>query len=183
MIAVLVVVGAAGGRLIRLPGAGLLGPLALTVALQLSGLSFGLTVPNVLVQIGYMVIGWQAGVAFTRDSLRAVGRMLPAAIALIVAARRRDRGLRRACWPIRGQDPARGLPRHQPGRGVRRAGDRGGDRIRRHVHHRRAGGPRPADAVHGAAAGPHRDRLTERHAGRQSREITEAEQEPVRVAD
>ena len=40
--------------------------------------------PAVLVQIGYMVISWQAGVVFTRESLRAVGRMLPAAIALIV---------------------------------------------------------------------------------------------------
>ncbi len=84
VIVVLVVVGAVGGRLIRLPGAGLLGPLALTVAFQLSGFSFGLTVPELLVQAGYMVIGWQAGVAFTRESLRAIGRLLPAAIGLIV---------------------------------------------------------------------------------------------------
>ena len=84
MIVVLVVVGAVGGRLIRLPGAGLLGPLALTVVFQLSGFSFGLTVPALLVQAGYMVIGWQAGVAFTRESLRAIGRLLPAAIGLIV---------------------------------------------------------------------------------------------------
>lgn len=84
MIAVLVAVGAVGGKLIRLPGAGLLGPLALTVVLQLTGLSFGLTVPTVLVQAGYMVIGWQAGVAFTRESLRAIGRILPLALALIV---------------------------------------------------------------------------------------------------
>jgi len=84
MLIVLVVVGAAGGRLVRLPGAGLLGPLALTVALELTGMSFGLSVPMVLVQIGYALIGWQAGLAFTRESLRAIGRMLPAAIALIV---------------------------------------------------------------------------------------------------
>ncbi|KWX26073.1 membrane protein [Mycolicibacterium wolinskyi] len=84
MIAVLVAVGVVGGKLIRLPGAGLLGPLALTVVLQLTGLSFGLTVPTVLVQAGYMVIGWQAGVAFTRESLRAIGRILPLALALIV---------------------------------------------------------------------------------------------------
>ena len=37
-----------------------------------------------LVQAGYMLIGWQAGVAFTRDSLRAIGRVLPPAIGLIV---------------------------------------------------------------------------------------------------
>ncbi len=84
IMAALIVVGALVGRLIRLPGAGLLGPLALTVGLELSGYSFGLTVPVVLVQLGYLLIGWQAGLAFTRESLRSVGRALPAALALIV---------------------------------------------------------------------------------------------------
>jgi uncharacterized protein len=85
MLAALVLVGATVGRWIRLPGAGLLGPLALTVALEVSGFAFGLSVPTLLVQAGYMLIGWQAGLAFTRASLRAVGKLLPAAIALIVA--------------------------------------------------------------------------------------------------
>lgn len=84
MLAVIVAVGAVGGRWVKLPGAGLLGPLALTVALQLTSLSFGLTVPAVLVQAAYMVIGWQAGIAFTRESLRAIGRILPLALTLIV---------------------------------------------------------------------------------------------------
>lgn len=84
MIAAIILVGATVGRLIRLPGAGLLGPLAITVALELTGMSFGLTVPVALVQIGYVLIGWQAGLAFTRESMRAVARMLPAAIGLIV---------------------------------------------------------------------------------------------------
>lgn len=84
MLVALVLVGSTVGRLIRLPGAGLLGPLALTVALEISGLSYGLSVPVVLVQAGYALIGWQAGLAFTRESLRAVGRLLPAAVALIV---------------------------------------------------------------------------------------------------
>jgi membrane AbrB-like protein len=83
MLVGLVVVGALAGRLVHLPGAGLLGPLALTVALELSGYSFGLAVPVVLVQLGYAVIGWQAGLAFTRESLRTVGRTLPTAIGLI----------------------------------------------------------------------------------------------------
>ena len=65
MLIALVLVGATVGKWIRLPGAGLLGPMALTVVLQLTGLSFGLAVPMVLVQVGYMVIGWQAGLAFT----------------------------------------------------------------------------------------------------------------------
>ena len=84
MLVALVLVGSTLERLIRLPGAGLLGPLALTVALEISGLSYGLSVPVVLVQAGYALIGWQAGLAFTRESLRAVGRLLPAAVALIV---------------------------------------------------------------------------------------------------
>lgn len=83
MLAALVLVGAAGGRL-RLPGAGLLGPMALTVVLQLTGLSFGLSVPALLVQAAYFVIGWQAGLAFTTESLRTIARILPAALALIV---------------------------------------------------------------------------------------------------
>ncbi|KHO27166.1 membrane protein [Mycolicibacterium setense] len=84
MLAVIVAVGVVGGRWVKLPGAGLLGPLALTVALQLTGLSFGLAVPVLLVQAAYMVIGWQAGIAFTRGSLRAIGRILPLALGLIV---------------------------------------------------------------------------------------------------
>lgn len=84
MITGLVVFGSVAGRLARLPGAGLLGPLALTVALELGGLSFGLTVPDPLVQLSYLIIGWQAGVAFTRESLRAIERLLPAALGLIV---------------------------------------------------------------------------------------------------
>ena len=48
-------------------------------------MSFGLAVPDVLVQASYMLIGWQAGLAFTRESLRAIERLLPAALGLIVA--------------------------------------------------------------------------------------------------
>ncbi|MGW0162673.1 AbrB family transcriptional regulator [Mycobacterium sp. NPDC003323] len=84
MLLALVVVGTLVGKAVRLPGAGLLGPLAFTVALELSGQSNGLTVPVVLVQIAYLLIGWQAGLAFTRESLRSVGRALPAALTLIV---------------------------------------------------------------------------------------------------
>lgn len=80
----LIVVGTLLGKVVRLPGAGLLGPLACTVVLELSGHSSGLSVPVVLVWVGYLLIGWQAGLAFTRDSLRSVGRALPAALILIV---------------------------------------------------------------------------------------------------
>lgn len=84
MVVAIAVVGTVLGRLVRLPGAGLLGPMAVTVVLELAGLSLGLAVPIVLVQLGYALIGWQAGLAFTRESIRAIGRALPLALALIV---------------------------------------------------------------------------------------------------
>ena len=84
LLAVIVVTGATGGRCIRLPGAGLLGPMTITMVLELTGLSLGLAVPTILVQVGYLLIGWQAGVAFTREAVRTVQRVLPAAFGLIL---------------------------------------------------------------------------------------------------
>jgi len=115
MIAALILVGATVGRLIHLPGAGLLGPLALTVVLELSGLSFGVTVPVVLVQIGYALIGWQAGLAFTREALRAVGRTLPAAIALIVVLSVATAGLGVVLAHFTGLTPLEGYLATSPG--------------------------------------------------------------------
>jgi uncharacterized protein len=84
LIAVIVVIGAMGGRLVRLPGAGLLGPMAITVVLELSGLAAGLTVPMLLVQAAIMLIVWQTVLAFNRESLRSIRRILPGAFALIM---------------------------------------------------------------------------------------------------
>lgn len=115
MLIALVVVGATLGRLVRLPGAGLLGPLALTVVLQLTGLSFGLAVPMVLVQVGYALIGWQAGVAFTRESLRAVGRTLPVAVTLIVVLGVATAGLGVLLAHVTGLTPLEGYLATSPG--------------------------------------------------------------------
>lgn len=82
-VAVIVVVGTVAGRTVRLPGAGLLGPLAITIALEFTGYTQGLAVPMLLVQAGLMLIVWQTVLAFTRDSLRAIRRILPGALALI----------------------------------------------------------------------------------------------------
>jgi membrane AbrB-like protein len=115
MLVALVFVGATVGRLIRLPGAGLLGPLALTVALELTGMAFGLTVPMVLVQVGYMLIGWQAGVAFTRESLKAVGRVLLPAIGLIVVLGVATAGLGALLAHFTGLTPLEGYLATSPG--------------------------------------------------------------------
>jgi len=115
MLIVIVLVGATAGRLAHLPGAGLLGPMALTIALQLTGSSFGLSVPLVLVQLGYAVIGWQAGVAFTREAVRAIGRALPAAIGLIVALNFATAGLGVLLAHVAGISPLEGYLATSPG--------------------------------------------------------------------
>jgi uncharacterized protein len=111
----IVLVGVTAGRLVRLPGAGLLGPMALTIALELTGLSFGLSVPMALVQVGYAVIGWQAGVAFTRQSIRAVGRALPAALGLIVFLNVACAGLGVLLAHVAGISPLEGYLATSPG--------------------------------------------------------------------
>jgi len=115
MLIVLVLAGATAGKLVRLPGAGLLGPMALTVVLEVTGLSFGLAVPVVLVQVGYMVIGWQAGLAFTAESMRAIGRMLPAAVSLIVALGVATAGLGALLAHFTGLTPLEGYLATSPG--------------------------------------------------------------------
>jgi uncharacterized protein len=115
MIVVVVLVGATAGRLVRLPGAGLLGPMALTIALELTGSSFGLSVPMVLVQLGYAVIGWQAGVAFTRESLRGIGRALPTALGLIVVLNLACAGLGVLLAHVAGISPLEGYLSTSPG--------------------------------------------------------------------
>lgn len=115
MLVVIVAVGTVAGRLVRLPGAGLLGPMAVTIALELTGTSFGLSVPLVLVQLGYAVIGWQAGVSFTRESLRAIGRALPAALALIVFLNVACAGLGVVLAEVAGISPLEGYLSTSPG--------------------------------------------------------------------
>ncbi|MFD1523486.1 AbrB family transcriptional regulator [Pseudonocardia yunnanensis] len=72
-------------HLARVPAGGLLGPMAVAIALNLAGWSFGATPPTLIVEVAYAVIGWQAGVRFTRESLRMVLGVLPLATALIAA--------------------------------------------------------------------------------------------------
>jgi membrane AbrB-like protein len=84
--AVCVAVGVLLGRVSRVPVGALLGPLAVAAALDLTGLSRDAGVPAVVEAAGFLAIGLQVGLGFTRDSLRLVGRALPLALALIVGA-------------------------------------------------------------------------------------------------
>ena len=115
MVALIAGCGTAVGRLARLPGAGLLGPMAVTIALEVTGLSFGLTVPVALVSVGYALIGWQAGLAFTRDSLRAIGRAMPLALGLIAALSVATAGLGLLLARVAGLTPLEGYLATSPG--------------------------------------------------------------------
>jgi membrane AbrB-like protein len=83
LIATIVVIGAAAGRAVRLPGGGLLGPMAITIAAEFSGLLTGVHVPVVLVQAAALLFVWQTVLQFDRESLRAIRRILPTALGLI----------------------------------------------------------------------------------------------------
>ena len=77
-------VGLGLAALTRVPAGGLLGPMAVAIAFTVSGVWSAAAPPDVVVELAYAVIGWQAGVRFTRDSLRVVVTVLPLACLLIV---------------------------------------------------------------------------------------------------
>ncbi|AZG48144.1 AbrB family transcriptional regulator [Gordonia insulae] len=85
LLAICLAVGIPVGRLIRLPAAGLLGPMAIATIAELTGLAGDAAVSSILLTLAYAVIGWQAGLGFTMERLRAIGRVLPAALVLILA--------------------------------------------------------------------------------------------------
>nr|WP_202927192.1 AbrB family transcriptional regulator [Gordonia desulfuricans] len=84
LLAVCIGIGAPLGRRLHLPAAGLLGPMALTTVAELTGIAANAEVSPVLLAVAYAVIGWQAGLGFTMPRLRAIGRVLPLAVVLIV---------------------------------------------------------------------------------------------------
>ncbi|MGU3434007.1 AbrB family transcriptional regulator [Actinomycetes bacterium M1A6_2h] len=79
-----IVVGIALGMLIRLPAPATLGPLFVAGACELLGWPDGISVPTLILPIAFMIIGWQAGLAFTMASLRAIGRIFPYAFVLVL---------------------------------------------------------------------------------------------------
>jgi hypothetical protein len=76
-------IGAAVGCAARLPGGTFLGPMILGAALHLGGY-INLQLPQWLLAISYMVIGWWIGLNFTRPILQHAARALPQIIASIV---------------------------------------------------------------------------------------------------
>ncbi|WP_197478149.1 MULTISPECIES: AbrB family transcriptional regulator, partial [unclassified Rhodococcus (in: high G+C Gram-positive bacteria)] len=80
-----VIAGIVLARLIRLPAPATLGPLIVAGACELLGWPVDISVPTVLLPVAFIVIGWQAGLAFTVSSLRAIGRIFPWAALLVLS--------------------------------------------------------------------------------------------------
>ncbi|MGW5145454.1 AbrB family transcriptional regulator [Rhodococcus koreensis] len=81
-LALFIVGGTAAASLLRLPAPATLGPLAVSAGFELGGWSDAVSVPPMLMTAALILIGWQAGLAFDRASLRAIGRILPYAALL-----------------------------------------------------------------------------------------------------
>jgi uncharacterized protein len=71
-------------RLVRAPATALLGPMLVAVAISASGVLGTVSVPTVLENLGYALVGVRVGLRFTRASLRSITRLLPLATVLIV---------------------------------------------------------------------------------------------------
>jgi uncharacterized protein len=71
-------------RVVRGPATALLGPLLVAVVISASGVLGAVSVPAVLENVGYALIGIRVGLRFTRASLRSIARLLPLATLLIV---------------------------------------------------------------------------------------------------
>jgi membrane AbrB-like protein len=82
-------VGGLAGVRLRLPAPMLLGPLILTSVLTLTGVTGDVTVPPLVREFGFAVIGLYIGLGFERDTLRRIRKLLvPVAVsiaALLVA--------------------------------------------------------------------------------------------------
>lgn len=80
-----VVVGLAFGKAAHLPSPAILGPMVAWPVLSLIPVFDGAEMPAPVQTVGFLLIGVQVGLRFTPASVKAIGRMLPTALVLIVA--------------------------------------------------------------------------------------------------
>lgn len=71
--------------LLRLPIPATLGPLFLTACAELAGWATDVVIPAAVLPAAFAVIGWQAGLSFTRDSVAALRRIVVWALPLMAA--------------------------------------------------------------------------------------------------
>ena len=109
------VVGTVLATLARMPVASLLGPMLVAAGLDLGGLSAAATPPFPLVDLAFLAIGLQVGLAFTRAGLRLVGRALPLATVVILALSVACAGLGAFLAGVAGVSPIDGYLATTPG--------------------------------------------------------------------
>lgn len=103
------------GRLTRMPAGALLGPMLVALGLTLASTAPGAVAPPVVVELAYAVIGWQAGIRFTRAALRTVLDVLPLATALIALVVAVCAGLGLVLSALTGVTPLEGYLATTPG--------------------------------------------------------------------
>ncbi|WP_070939796.1 AbrB family transcriptional regulator [Mycobacteroides franklinii] len=81
--AAVAICGYALGRAARLPSAALLGPMILGLTLEIVGVIPELQLPGYVAVLAFGVIGWQAGLRFTVNTVKKIAVMLPTATALV----------------------------------------------------------------------------------------------------
>jgi hypothetical protein len=72
------------GVRLRIPGGGMLLPMAISIVVALTGL-VSLTLPTPVLVLGYAVLGWGIGMRFTPDVLRHAARAMPRVLGSILA--------------------------------------------------------------------------------------------------
>ena len=80
-----ILIGTGLATLTRLPIPATLGPLILTAAIELAGWAHFVQIPVQVMPIAFVIIGWQAGLSFTRSSIAALGRIFAWALTLMAA--------------------------------------------------------------------------------------------------
>jgi membrane AbrB-like protein len=85
LVAVVALAGVEVGRRLRLPSAGLLGPMLVAATLTMTGVGTGFAPSGALRSVLFTIIGLDVGLRFTRSAITRMGRVLPLALACTVA--------------------------------------------------------------------------------------------------
>jgi membrane AbrB-like protein len=85
LVAIVAGAGAWAGRRLHLPSADLLGPMLVAATLTVTGVATGFAPSGALRSVLFTIVGLDVGLRFTRSAVSRMGRLLPLALACIVA--------------------------------------------------------------------------------------------------
>jgi membrane AbrB-like protein len=71
-------------RIVRLPAGALLGPMLIAAAFALSGSSFSVQMPAIVLDVAFALIGLEVGLRFTPASVRQARSVLVAAVLMVL---------------------------------------------------------------------------------------------------